>query len=129
MTTIVKIIDIDATPEAVWAKIADTARVSNLIGFVGSSEQSGDVRVCNLEGGGVVVEKIVSVDHDLKRVFYSITESPLGMEIHGASMQIEENGAGARLVWTVDFLPAEVTGALLPLLGSAADDMKSTLAN
>ena len=128
MTTILRNIDVDATPEAVWAKVSDTSRISDLIGFVASSEQTGDTRVCNLEGGGSLTEKIVSVDPDLKRVLYSITDSPLGMDFHVASMQVEGNGSGTRLVWTVDVLPSEAAGHLAPLLDSACDDMSSSLA-
>jgi len=128
MTTIHRTIDIDATASAVWAKISDTGRISDLIGFIESSEQSGDERVCNLDGGGSLTEKVVSVDPALKRVLYSITDSPLNMAFHVASMQVEENGLGSRLVWTTDLLPSEVAEHLTPMLDSACADMKSNLA-
>jgi len=67
--------------------------------------QNGDTRVCSLEGGGELTEKIVSVDHDLKRVVYAITSSPLNMDFHVATMQLEESGGKTQLNWIVDFPP------------------------
>ncbi len=128
MTTIHRTIDIDAAPDAVWAKVSDTARISDLIGFVTSSEQTDDTRLCNLDGGGTLTEKIVSVEPNLKRVLYTITDSPLNLAFHVASMQVEENSGGSRLVWTTDLLPAEAADHLAPLLDAACTDLKTNLA-
>ncbi len=112
----------------VWEKISDTGRISDLIGFLASSQQSGDIRVCTLEGGGELTEKIVSVDHDLKRVAYAITSSPLNMDFHVASMQLEEDHGKTRLDWVVDLLPADARDHMEPMLDGACVDMAKTLA-
>lgn len=125
MATIVRTIDIDTTVDAVWKKLSDTARISDLIGFLASSKQNGDTRICQLDGGGELTEKIVSVDPELKRVMYSITESPLNMDFHAASMQVVDNAGLARLIWTVDLLPATVAEQMMPLLEASCADIKS----
>ncbi|MDQ2090595.1 SRPBCC family protein [Marimonas arenosa] len=128
MTTILRTIDIDMPSDAVWAKVADTSQISELIGFVAESSQDGATRVCALEGGGELRETIVSVDDDLRRVMYSITESPLNMEFHAASMQVVDNGGKARLIWTVDLLPDAAAEHMAPMIDSACADMKTALA-
>lgn len=129
MATIHRAIDIEATADAVWAKISDTARISELISFISRSEQTGDDRICTMEGGGILNEQIVTVDPTAKRVVYAITASPLNMAFHAASMQVEERGRGSRLVWTIDLLPAEVVEHFEPMIDVACGDMKSSLAS
>lgn len=128
MATIVKTVDIASPVQDVWAKVSDTGGISDLIGFLASSRLDGDKRVCRIDGGGELTEKIVSVDHGLKRVMYSITESPLNMEFHAASMQVVQNGAESRLIWTVDLAPASAETHMGPMLDAACEDMKTTLA-
>lgn len=127
MTTIYRTIDIQASPSSVWEKIADTEQISNLVGFLKSSVQADDTRTCTLDGGGQLVEKIVSVDHDLKRVMYAITDSPLNMAYHASSMHVQEHEGHTRLAWTVDLLPKEAAEHFTPMLDSACADMQTTL--
>ncbi|WP_298291495.1 SRPBCC family protein [uncultured Litoreibacter sp.] len=128
MTTISKTITINAPISKVWEKVSDTGRISDLIGFLASSIQEGDSRVCMLEGGGELTEKIVSVDHELKRVVYAITSSPLNMDFHVATMQLEEDHDNTRLNWIVDLLPADARDHMEPMLDSACADMTKALA-
>lgn len=128
MATISKTITVDAPMPSVWEKISDTGSISDLIGFIASSVQNGDTRVCSLEGGGELTEKIISVDQDLKRVAYAITSSPLNMEFHAASMQLEDNMGQTQLSWTVDLLPDEARDQMEPMLDGACADMAKTLA-
>lgn len=43
-------------------------------------------------------------------------------------MQVRDNGKGARLIWTWDFKPDELAGAIEPILDAAADGMRAALA-
>jgi len=128
MTTIRKTIDIEADIEAVWAKVSDVGAISKLIGFLQDSKLSGDERVCTLADGGKLIEKVVSVDANLHRVLYAITESPLNMSFHVASMELEPTQTGTRLVWTTDIQPEQAAGQFEPMLDMACKDMQSTLA-
>lgn len=129
MTTISKTITIDAPLSSVWEKVSDTGRISDLIGFLATSEQNGDSRVCSLEGGGELTEKIVSVDHGLKRVVYAITNSPLNMDFHVATMQVQEIQGKTQLDWVVDLLPEAARDQMEPMLDGACADMSKTLAS
>jgi len=128
MATIRKVIEIDATPEAVWAKISDVAGISNLIGFLENSVLDGDRRVCTLVDGGELKEDIISVDTNLKRVVYTITASPLNLDFHVAAMEVQANGATARLIWSTDLLPAAAAEHVGPMLDMASKDLAETLA-
>jgi len=129
MATIRKTIDINASPENVWAKISDIGGISRLIGFLSDSKVSGDARVCTMADGGVLKEEIVSIDADLHRVVYSITESPLNLSFHVASMELEPTPTGTRFTWTTDLKPDEASAQFGPLLDMAVKDMEKTLAS
>lgn len=128
MSSIRKTIEVDATPETVWANVSDVGRISDLIGFLKTSVLDGNSRVCSLADGGTLTEKIITVDEDLKRVVYAITESPLNMEFHVAVMEVVPSGTGARMHWTIDLLPESAAEHMGPMLDSACEDMKITLA-
>lgn len=127
MATIRKTVEVAETPEKVWEKLSKVGEISKLIGFVSDSVLTGDTRVCSLAQGGTLKEKIVTVDADARRVVYAITESPLNMEFHAASMEVGASGKGATMTWTVDLLPAEAAAQMEPMLDAAMEDMKSTL--
>lgn len=127
MATIRKEFEVNSDVNSVWEKIADTGNISQVIGFVIASEQSGDQRVCKLDNGATLVEKIISVDEGLKRVVYSITESPLNMEFQVASMELVAAGEKTRFIWTADLLPDSAAEALEPMMDSAVADMGRTL--
>lgn len=128
MATIRKEFEVNSDVNSVWEKIADTGNISQIIGFVSESQQSGDQRVCKLDNGATLVEKIISVNEGLKRVVYSITESPLNMEFQVASMELEASGGKTKFVWTADLLPDAAAEALEPMMDSAVADMSKTLA-
>lgn len=127
MATIRKTIDINANTEAVWAKISDIGGISKLIGILADSKAEGDARVCNLAGGGTLNEAIISVDADLHRVVYSITDSPLNLSFHVASMEVEPTPSGARFIWTTDLKPDAASAQMEPMMEAACKDMQTTL--
>ncbi len=122
MTTIRKTIELEADIETVWAKISDIGGISKLIGFLQDSKLTGDERVCTLADGGTLVENVVSVDADLHRVLYSITQSPLNMSFHVASMELEQTQNGTRFTWTTDLQPEQAAAQFEPLLDMACKD-------
>lgn len=50
---------------------------------------------------------------------YAVVESSLGMAHHHAVMQVEADGTGTRLEWTVDLLPDDVVAPRMEELMSA----------
>ncbi len=128
MTTIHKVITVDAQLETVWKNIADVGGISNLIGFLSNSVLDGNARTCTLAEGGTLKEKIVTIDENRKRIVYSITESPLNMEFHVAIMEVKPCDNGTEVSWTVDLLPDDASTHMTPMLDAACADMETTLA-
>ena len=128
MATVHLEIPIDSTVDAAWKKLADLGGVHQMLSVLSSASIDGDKRVCELEGGGTLEELIVSVDDDLRRVAYSITESPFGFEFHAASMTVLADGDTATFVWTTDLKPDEAADQFGGLIESETDNIKAFFA-
>ena len=58
------------------------------------------------DAGGFRVETILGIDHDNRRVAYTITASPFPIEAHAASMQVSDAGGGkSTFQWITDITP------------------------
>src|SRR5688500_3346248 len=87
---------IDAPAAQVWAAVRDVGAVDRRLarGFVTAAALAADVRTVTFANGQTVKERIVSVDDDLRRLAYGAVESRA--TFHAASLQVVEDGAGAR---------------------------------
>jgi carbon monoxide dehydrogenase subunit G len=119
---------INAPVDDVWSALEDVGAIDRLIDFVGDVTMEGDERRCALGDQGELRELIVAVDPDLRRVAYSIRESPFGFHHHSASMQAIPDGDGTRFVWWTDFQPAEVEGALAEAVDGALASIERSFA-
>jgi hypothetical protein len=87
----------------------------------------GDTRTVRFANGMVLHERILNVDEATRRVAYTALDGP-GMTYHHASMQIVDDGPGrSTFVWITDFLPADVAGALAPLIEQGTRALKANL--
>ena len=76
---------------------------------------SGDVRTVTFANGLVVRERIVDVDEARRRISYTVLDGVF--EHHSASIQIVPIDAkSCRFVWITDFLPAEKSDMVKPLV-------------
>ena len=126
MPTIYRETRINAPVDDVWSALEDVGAINRLIDFLGEVDVDGDQRTCELGDQGVLKELIVSVDSELRRVAYSIRESPFGFSHHSASMQAVPEGDGTKFVWWTDFQPAEVEWPLTEAIdGSLASIERS----
>lgn len=107
MATIIKSTDIDAPVEAVWDAVSDFGAVHRRFapGFVTNVELIPGARMVTFGNGLVVKELFLGVDHDRRRLSYSVAER---FDHHSASFQVDDLGAGrCRLTWIADVLPDE----------------------
>jgi len=102
--------------EQAWRRVAAVGQVHDILPVVTSCSVEGDQRACLLANGAHLKEKIISIDDDLKRLAYSVIDSPFGLEYHAASMQIVADGQGSRINWTTDFKPDQLKELLTPML-------------
>jgi carbon monoxide dehydrogenase subunit G len=106
MTSIIKDILIDAPADAVWDAVADFGAVHRRFapGFVTNVELTPGARMVTFGDGTVVRELFLGVDHDRRRLAYSVDHERLAH--HSASFQVVGAGDGkSRLIWTADVLP------------------------
>ncbi len=108
MASIHKEISLAASPERVWDVVRDVGAVHTRFapGFVTDTvvDKRGE-RVVTFANGFVARLVMVDVDEARRRLAYSAHSERLAH--HNASFQVIPEGAGSRLVWIADVLPAE----------------------
>jgi carbon monoxide dehydrogenase subunit G len=107
MASIHKEISLGASPEEVWDVVRDVGAVHTRFapGFVTDTVMDKeDERIVTFANGFVAREVIVDVDEPRRRLAYSVRSERITH--HNASFQVLADGAGSRLVWIADVLPA-----------------------
>lgn len=128
MASITKIIPAQAGAAAAWQKISDVGAVDKLVAMITTCALDGDTRTCTLGDGQAIKERVISVDEALQRVVYTITEGPMPMEFHCASVQVVEQADRTEVVWTVDVKPDEIAAPMAEMMDGAAQSMSEALA-
>ena len=121
-----------ADPGTVWAAVADVGNVHLrlLPGRVADARIEGDERVLTMPDGTEVRELIVAVDHEQRRLAYTV-QGPgrLALAHHHAAFQVfdHDGGARARLVWVTDVLPHDREAAVRGRVERGIEEMRAVL--
>jgi hypothetical protein len=129
MATIRKEFRSPRSADEVWALLKRFEAVHELAkGFVTATriEPSG-ARVVTFANGAEVREWPVSVDDAEHRLVYAILDHP-NYTHYSAAAQVFADGTGSRFVWTVDFLPDEMSGVQAAAMEAGAAAMAKSLA-
>ena len=127
MTTLRETLHLHAPAAAVWDAVRDVGELHRRLvpGFVTEARLEDGARVLTFVNGVTVREEIVSVDDHSRRLVYAI---PRGRFLHyQGTVEVEDDGAGSRLVWTVDLLPDEHAADVHAMMRQGADVMRATL--
>jgi hypothetical protein len=116
-------VHIDAAPEKVWAGIREPLALLDWFDGIDSGEMVGNARKLKM-GDITVTEEIVTVDDDLRRFQYAITELPIPIEFHLATIDVLPEGDGTLLVYGVDVRPDGLKDILAPTISGAAKGIK-----
>ena len=119
MASIRREVVIHADPDAVWAALRDIGALHERLarGFVTDVRLEEGARVVTFANGMVVRELIVAIDHEARRLVWSVVGGQ--MTHHNASAQVFAEGDGrSRFVWIADLLPDEVA----PVVGGMMDE-------
>lgn len=127
MSRIEKTIDIDRSPDDVWAVVGDIGAISTWLPAIGQSSFDDGVRECTMEGGGVLREQITDRDDTARRYEYEITESPMPLEHHHAWMSVGEIEGGSRVTWITEISPDEMAAAMEPVFEEGIQSLKAHL--
>ena len=104
---------VDALPARVWNQVRDIRWPEALTDMIVSVEPTSDTtRDCAVNGGGLLKETIVSVDDSIRRVSYTITESPFGMT--GIERRDQDDGSASRAIRLMSGITDHERAAHLP---------------
>lgn len=133
MATIRKEIVIKANAKHVWDVVSDIGAVHQRFvpGYTLDTRLDGDDRILFFPHGGVVRERIVSVDEETHRLAYSVIEGSIPSLIHHhASFQVfAANDNESILVWITDFLPKHTEPEMRIRIDRASQVIKQTIEN
>jgi hypothetical protein len=131
MTSIAVEVTTDTSPSAVWDAIRDIGALhSRLVpGFVVATELVPGGRRVTFANGLVVVELIVSMNDDLRRLVWTVQGGPTGLAHYNGAVQVfpREIG-GSRVVWMADVLPHEAAEPIAAMMKEGAAAMTNALA-
>jgi hypothetical protein len=115
--------------DEVWAMLRRFEAVHDLArGFVAQTRmEAPGTRIVTFANGQEVRETLVSLDEAGRRLCYAITDHP-GFSHYNAVAEVFEDDAGARFVWTVDFLPDEMAARQEAAMAAGAAAMEASLA-
>jgi Polyketide cyclase / dehydrase and lipid transport len=131
MTTIAVEVTTDTSPSAVWEAIRDIGALhSRLVpGFVVATELVPGGRRVTFANGLVVVEPIVSINDDLRRLVWTAQHGPSGLAHYNAAVQVfPREVGGSRVVWMADVLPHEAAEPIGAMMKEGAAAMTIALA-
>ena len=123
---------IEADAADVWAAFADVGAVHRrlLPGRVTDVRLDGDLRTLVMADGVEVRELIVAIDHDDRRLAYSVQGGQrMALTHHHASFQVFADAAGSRLVWITDVLPHALEPQVRARVERGAVEMKHVIEN
>lgn len=110
-----------------WAALQDVGRVDRLFAgvLVGCSLTDG-VRTVEFANGLVAKERIITVDHEYRRVVYSALNE--AFVHHSASMQIVlDCESRCRFIWITDVLPEQARHRIALLVDAGCAALKKNL--
>jgi carbon monoxide dehydrogenase subunit G len=116
-------IDIDASPDAVWAVVGDFGGLDSWMAGVDACDVEGDVRTVHTMGMQIK-EKLVARDDATRSITYSITEGAPA-ESHEATITVADGAdGGSHVTWDVSVAPDEMAELFGGIYQGALDALK-----
>ena len=112
-------VTIAAPPDEVWAKVGDFAGIDVLFPGLESFRLEGDDRIIGMFGMEIR-ERLLARDEEARVLTYSVVDG-VPIESHTATISVEPDGAGTKVIWAYDVSPDEMA----PIFG---DTYKGALA-
>lgn len=116
-------IDIDASPDAVWAVVGDFGGIDGWMAGVDRCDVDGDVRTVHTMGMEIK-ETLVARDDATRSITYSITEGAPA-ESHEATITVADGAdGGSHVTWDVSVAPDEMAELFAGIYQGALDALK-----
>lgn len=130
MASICKEVVTRAAPAAVWEVVRDVGALHTRLvpGFVVATELVPGGRRVTFWNGITVIEPIVDLRDDTRRLVWTAIGGPLGLTHYNGAVQVfPREAGGSRVVWTADLLPDEAAAAVEQLMQRGAQVMAGAL--
>jgi mxaD protein len=135
MPTFSESIEINASPDQVWAVLGDLASVDRWIPGVTAVAVDGMSRVCTFEDGHTQNEQILDYSPSASSYRYRIDGAPLPVRENIGAFAVRQGNGNARVVWESSFEPLDpaMSGQLAqmwqPYLPIVLGNLKSLVEN
>lgn len=131
MTSIAVEVITDASPQKVWDAIRDFGALHTRLvpGFVLNTELVPEGRRVTFANGLVVVEPIISLNDELRRLAWTAKGNPSGPTHYNTAIQVytREIG-GSRVIWMADILPDQAAAPIGDMMKQGAAAMSNAFA-
>ena len=113
MPTISNSIDIKATPDEVWAVLADMPATRQWLPGVVAARMDGDLRICQMADGQQIHEKISDISAEQRRFRFEHVRVPLPVQHSGGTFTVtaDPDPRTATVTLRTTFEPLDPTSA------------------
>lgn len=92
-------IEIQASPEQVWALAGDPGRIAEWLPALADATLEGDRRAITTKDGGAIEERILERSEEGRFYVYEISESPLPLRSYHSRLAVHGHGEHAHVDW------------------------------
>lgn len=115
-------IDVNGSPDDVWALVGDFGGIGGWMPGIDSCRLEGDTRI--LETMGMTIsERLVSKDDPGRSLTYSIVEGA-PVESHQAVITVAPGETGSHVTWVVDATPDAMADVMTTVYQQALEALK-----
>ncbi len=116
-------IDVDGSPDKVWALVGDFGGIGGWMPGIDSCRVEGDDRILETMGM-TITERLVSKDDAGRSLTYSIADGA-PVESHVAVITVAPSGGGSQVTWVVEATPDEMADLMATVYQQALEALKT----
>lgn len=116
-------IDVNGSPDKVWALVGDFGGIGGWMPGIDSCRVEGDDRILETMGM-TITERLVSKDDAGRSLTYSIADGA-PVESHEAVITVAPSGDGSLVTWVVEATPDEMADLMATVYQQALEALKT----
>jgi len=118
-------IDVDGTPDDVWALIGDFGGIAGWMPGMESCRVEGENRILDTMGM-TITEKLIARDDATRAITYAIVDG-VPVESHQATITVTAAGDGSHVTWVVDATPDDMADLMQGIYQSSLEAVKANV--
>lgn len=116
-------IDINGSPEAVWALAGDFGGIAGWMPGMESCRVEGDKRILETMGM-TITEQLVAKDDAARAITYGIVDG-VPVESHQATITVTASGDASHVTWVVDAAPDDMADLMQSVYQQSLEALKA----